>query len=115
VSAVAGIDVRAHVCADPVPVAAAILVPVIREAVTNILKHSSASSCVLEMTADASHLRLLISNDGGSGVGSAPLATVERSGNGLRNLAARVEAAGGQLIAGREGSTFRLSVELPLG
>ena len=31
--------------------AAAVLVPVVREAVTNVLKHSSASYCVLEMTA----------------------------------------------------------------
>jgi two-component system, NarL family, sensor histidine kinase DesK len=110
----AGIDVRAQIGADPAPEAAAILVPVVREAVTNILKHSSASYCVLEMTADASQLRLLISNDGGNEADSAPLAPAERSGNGLRNLAARIEAAGGQLIAKPEGGTFSMSVELPL-
>ena len=37
-----------------------------------------------------------------------------RSGNGLRNLAARLEAAGGHQTAVREEGTFSLSVELPL-
>ncbi len=114
VLASAGIDVRMCVSADPPPETAAVLVPVVREAVTNILKHSSASCCVLEMTADASQLRLLISNDGGNQPDSAPLAPAERSGNGLRNLAARIEAAGGQLIAKLEGGTFNMTVELPL-
>jgi two-component system sensor histidine kinase DesK len=114
VLASAGIDVRAHVCADPAPEAAAILVPVVREAVTNILKHSSASYCVLEMTADASLLQLLISNDGSNEADSAPLATAGRTGSGLHNLAARLEAAGGHLATRREDGTFSLAVELPL-
>src|ERR1700691_4706182 len=56
VLASAGIDVRMRVTVDPSPEAAAVLVPVIREAVTNILKHSTATSCVLEMTADPRRL-----------------------------------------------------------
>ena len=86
----------------------------IREAVTNILKHSSASYCVLEMTADARLLRLSISNDGRGGTGGGPLAKDGRTGNGLRNLAARLEAAGGDQTATREDGTFSLAVELPL-
>jgi signal transduction histidine kinase len=129
VLASAGIDVRMRVSADPSPEAAAVLVPVIREAVTNILKHSSASCCVLELTADARLLRLSISNDGSTGTGSTgtgitgtgstgtgsgPLATAGRAGHGLRNLAARLEAAGGRQTATREDGTFSLAVELPL-
>jgi two-component system, NarL family, sensor histidine kinase DesK len=110
----AGIDVRTHMCADPAPEAAAILVPVVREAVTNIFKHSSASYCVLEMTADASLLRLLISNDGSNEADGAPLAGAARTGSGLHNLAGRLEAAGGRLAARRENGTFSLAVELPL-
>ena len=109
-----GIDVRMCVGADPPPRAAAVLVPVVREAVTNILKHSSASYCALEMTADARLLHLSISNDGSGDTGSRPLATDGRTGNGLRNLAARLEAAGGDLTARREAGTFSLAVELPL-
>ena len=114
VLASAGIDVRMCVSADPPPGAAAVLVPVVREAVTNILKHSSASYCVLEMTADARLLHLSISNDGRDDTGSGPLAEVGRTGHGLRNLAARLEAAGGDLTATREDGTFSLAVELPL-
>ncbi|MGH3422660.1 MAG: hypothetical protein ACRDOD_24055, partial [Streptosporangiaceae bacterium] len=64
--------------------------------------------------ADASLLRLLISNDGSDDADRAPLATADRAGNGLRNLAARLEAAGGQLAIARDDGTFSLSVELPL-
>jgi two-component system sensor histidine kinase DesK len=114
VLASAGIDVRARVSADPRHGAAAVLVPVVREAVTNILKHSSASYCVLEMTADASLLQLLISNDGSDDADSALLATAGRTGNGLRNLAARLGAAGGHLATRREDGTFSLAAGIPL-
>ena len=117
VLASAGIDVRAWVGADPPPAAAAaaaVLVPVLREAVTNILKHSSASYCLLEMTADASLLRLLIRNDGSDDADLAPVAAAGRTGNGLRNLAARLEAAGGHLATRREDGTFSLAAEIPL-
>jgi two-component system sensor histidine kinase DesK len=93
---------------------AAVLVPVVREAVTNVLKHSSASCCVLEMTAGDGRLRLLVSNDGSDDAGSAPLAAAGRTGSGLGNLAARVEAAGGQLSAQRNGGEFSLVAEIPL-
>jgi two-component system, NarL family, sensor histidine kinase DesK len=114
VLASAGIDVRARISADPSPEAAAVLVPVVREAVTNILKHSSASYCVLEMTADTGLLRLLISNDGGDNADGAPLAAADRPGNGLRNLAGRLETAAGHLTISREGGTFSLAAEIPL-
>jgi two-component system, NarL family, sensor histidine kinase DesK len=115
VLASAGIDVRASVSAARLPGAtAAVLVPVVREAVTNVLKHSSASYCVLEMTADAGLLRLLISNDGSNDADSAPLAAVGHTGSGLDNLAARVGAAGGRLVAGRDGGQFSLVAEIPL-
>jgi two-component system sensor histidine kinase DesK len=89
----AGIDVRMCVSADPSREAAAVLVPVVREAVTNILKHSSASYCVLEMTADAGLLHLLISNDGSDD-------------NGLHNLATRLEAVGGHQTASVARASF---------
>ena len=85
----------------------------VREAVTNILKHSSASYCVLEMTADARLLHLSISNDGRDDTGSGPLAEVGRTGNGLRNLAARLEAAGGDLTATRMSSSTCWTASCP--
>jgi two-component system, NarL family, sensor histidine kinase DesK len=111
-----GIDVRARVGAAPGSEGGSVLVPVVREAVTNILKHSRASYCVLEMTVDAGRLRLLIGNDGvGGDDGAASLGEVGRAGSGLGNLAARVEAAGGRLVAGLDASGFRLVAEIPLG
>jgi two-component system sensor histidine kinase DesK len=111
----AGIDVQASVAEDLAPGgAAAVLVPVVREAVINVLKHSSASYCVLEITAGDGMARLLISNDGSNDAGSAPLAAAGRTGSGLGNLAARVEAAGGRLSAQRNGGEFSLAAEIPL-
>jgi signal transduction histidine kinase len=43
-----------------------------------------------------------------------PLATVGRTGSGLGNLAARVEAAGGRLAVGRDEGEFSLVAEIPL-
>jgi two-component system, NarL family, sensor histidine kinase DesK len=115
VLASAGIDVRMCVSADPSPEAAAVLVPALREAVTNTLKHSSASYCTLELTADGTgQLRLLISNDGSDNHDRAPLAAAGPAGHGLRNLAARLEAAGGHLTATRGKDTFSLAAGLPL-
>jgi hypothetical protein len=54
------------------------------------------------MAADARLLHLSISNDGSDDTGSGPLAEAGRTGNGLRNLAARLEAAGGHQTATRE-------------
>jgi two-component system sensor histidine kinase DesK len=98
----AGISVRLSVSADPPAGTAAVLVPVIREGVTNILKHASATYCTVELTAG----HLLISNDGSDDADGGP------PGQGLRNIAARLEAAGGRLTATREGGTFSLSAEL---
>ena len=107
----AGIDVRTSITGTPVPdAAAAVLVPVLREAVTNILRHSSASYCTLEMTAEAGVMRLQISNDGSV----SPPTAAGRAGNGLANLTARVEAAGGGLTSGRVGHRFDLVAEIPL-
>jgi two-component system sensor histidine kinase DesK len=106
----AGIDVRMSVTATPVPNAtAAVLVPVLREAVTNILRHSDASHCAIKMTDGAGLLRLQISNDGSI---ESP-ADTRRAGNGLANLTARVDAAGGCLTSGQAGGRFNLLAEIP--
>jgi two-component system sensor histidine kinase DesK len=59
---------------------------VVREAVTNVVRHSEASRCRIVLTPD----RVEITDDG---VGRG----TRTSGSGLRGLAARVEAAGGRL------------------
>ena len=86
------------------------MAPVLREAVTNILRHSAATNCVIETAAAAGVLRLRVSNDGalGRGVGDGS------PGHGLANLTARVEAGGGRLTSRQAGGRFDLIAEIPL-
>jgi len=62
----------------------------IREAVTNVVRHSSASSVTIMFKKDADTFAIMISDDGGSeGI-------IE--GNGLSGLRKRLEGLGGQLM-----------------
>jgi two-component system, NarL family, sensor histidine kinase DesK len=77
---------------------------VLREAVTNILRHAGATSCRLELAADNLGTHLTV-QDNGRGAS-------EYAGNGLRGMRERVEALGGRLeIDSRQGT--RLTVEIP--
>jgi two-component system sensor histidine kinase DesK len=96
----AGIEVRADISDGPLPEAAdEVLGPVLREAVTNILRHSAARTCLIELTADGGALRLHVANDGAPQQPAAGLLTSGGGGRGLANLNARVRAAGGQLAS----------------
>jgi two-component system sensor histidine kinase DesK len=107
----AGIDVRADVADTPVPAEAdAVLVPVLREAVTNILRHSDARNACIETVAGAGLLRMRVSNDGVAG----PPAASDGAGHGLANLTARVEAAGGRLTSTNAAGRFDLVAAIPL-
>jgi two-component system sensor histidine kinase DesK len=109
----AGIDVRAAIPAVPLPPEAdAVLAPVLREAVTNILRHSAATAATIKVIAADGTLRLAISNDGAApaGRGSPP----GRAGHGLENLTARVRSAGGRLAAGHADGRFELTADIPL-
>jgi two-component system, NarL family, sensor histidine kinase DesK len=107
----AGIEVRADMAGGPLPAAAdAVLAPVLREAVTNILRHSSARQCTIVTAASGGVLQLSVSNDGAAG----PAAGDGGSGHGLANLTARVETAGGHLTCCQAGGRFELIAEIPL-
>jgi two-component system, NarL family, sensor histidine kinase DesK len=94
------------------PDAEALLGWVVREGVTNVVRHSGAASCVITVVTAGDRARLEIADDGdgsGPGGGGAP-------GNGLTGLTERLALAGGSLAAGplpRRG--FRLVAELPVG
>jgi two-component system, NarL family, sensor histidine kinase DesK len=97
----AGVNVRADIGTGPLPpVADAVLAPVLREAVTNILRHSAATACTIEATTADGALRLHVSNDGvpdqaAAGDYAAWRAADGGTGSGLANLTTRVRAAGG--------------------
>jgi two-component system sensor histidine kinase DesK len=79
---------------------------VLREAVTNILRHAGASRCRLELAADEGRTVLRVEDDGRGAIG--------REGNGLRGMRERIEALGGRLeIDSRQGT--RLTAEIPRG
>jgi signal transduction histidine kinase len=112
----AGIAVRASMPGGPLPAAAdAVLAPVLREAITNILRHSAATWCSIEAAA-GSAVRLVVSNDGvpdraDAGEDGQPGA---RGGSGLANLTARVQGAGGRLSSCLANGLFELTAEVPL-
>ncbi len=117
----AGVRVEAHLAVGPPWPAAAeeVLAPVLREAVTNILRHSAATTCTIRTTTAGGSLRLDVGNDGApdpaaEGDRAAQRASDHGSGRGLGNLTARVEAAGGRLTTGRAGGRFELRVQIPL-
>ncbi|RFS87195.1 hypothetical protein D0T12_02830 [Actinomadura spongiicola] len=90
-----------------------VLAAVLRESVTNVLRHAHPEHCAVTVTAQAGVVRLTVHNDGvipPSFTGSDP-----GSGKGLSNLTARTGALGGSLSAGTDGKGgFTLVAEVPL-
>lgn len=84
----------------------------LREAVTNVVRHSGARRCAVEVvrrqTLDGPTLELSVEDDGSGGSGEGP-------GNGLTGLTERLEKAGGTLEAGRVKRGFRLVARVPAG
>jgi two-component system, NarL family, sensor histidine kinase DesK len=82
---------------------------VAREAVTNVLRHSSATWCRIEVDADGGGVRLEIVNDG------AGRRALVDGGSGLAGLAERIAAAGGGFAAGHQGDgTFHVRAVVPV-
>lgn len=81
----------------------------LREAVTNVVRHSGARRCTVELvrrqTLEGPVLELSVEDDGG-GAGSGP-------GNGLTGLRERLEKVGGELEAGSARHGFRLLARVP--
>ncbi|MFI0819566.1 histidine kinase [Streptomyces sp. NPDC021098] len=111
-----GIEAEIHRSGPPLsPQAEALLGWVVREGVTNVVRHSGATRCEIDVRGGVDRVRLMI-NDNGQGVGSGP-AREDGScgGTGLKGLAERLSAAGGSLEPGPDGRRgFRLVAELPV-
>jgi two-component system sensor histidine kinase DesK len=94
----------------PAPTEAA-LAWAVREGVTNVIRHSRASHCVIRLTRAPEEVAVEIEDDG---VGTPIDNATGASGSGLRGLAQRVAAIGGRYEAGpRVGSGFHLAVYAP--
>jgi two-component system sensor histidine kinase DesK len=87
------------------PAQESVVALVVREAVTNVVRHARAHNCHLRLLPVNGNCRIEIQDDGRGG------GAVE--GNGLRGMRERIEALGGTLE--RDNSTgTRLSIEFPL-
>jgi two-component system, NarL family, sensor histidine kinase DesK len=85
---------------------------VVREGVTNVVRHSKAKS--VRITLDATGIEIV--DDGSGCLRKAGDVATTHAGNGLAGLAERADALGGRLVAGPvDGSAtgFRLRVEVP--
>ncbi|MEW1951995.1 sensor histidine kinase [Terrabacter sp. NPDC080008] len=105
-AALAGAGIEAHVPDDPSavdPRHRTVLAWVLREATTNVVRHSDADECWVELAPN----RLTVRDDG-RGVDGRP------EGNGIRGLRERVGAAGGRLTiaTGPQGHGTVLEVTL---
>jgi two-component system sensor histidine kinase DesK len=77
----------------------------LREAITNIVRHSRATTCHLRFITEENRRRLIVEDNGQH--------AISREGNGLRGMRERIESLGGHLFLERDNGT-RLLIELPL-
>jgi two-component system sensor histidine kinase DesK len=106
------VTMEVAVCVLPDPVST-VLATVLREGVTNLLRHSKAECCEIMVSMHDDRVRLVVANDGAP---AQPLEDFPHGGSGLGNLSERACALGGVLSAGRtEDGWFRLRAELPVG
>lgn len=87
------------------PAEETVLSLILREAVTNIVRHAQASRCEVTFFDGEAHHALVIRDNGRGGIYS--------EGNGLRGMRERVEALGGRFCVDASEGT-RLSIQLPI-
>jgi signal transduction histidine kinase len=108
----AGLTVRASVdlprSAAPPPAVQLAAYRIVQEALTNVLRHSSAKAADVRVQRTGAGVEIIVEDDGGA------VAEI-KEGNGLRGMAERVSAAGGEFQAGpRPGGGFRVQARLPV-
>ncbi|MEV3993027.1 histidine kinase [Streptomyces sp. NPDC049837] len=121
-----GIHTEIRVTKEPLhPSVETVFATVLREGVTNMLRHSKAQHCVIEAWAEEDTVRLRIANDGlrdrdsfdsagSSGSSGSSDGEAVTGGVGLRSLTARAEALGGRLAHRvRADGWFELAVDIP--
>jgi len=106
---VASIELTTHM--EPVPLAPAqeaILALALREAVTNVVRHSGAAECSIELRRLDDVLALTVRDDGRGGSQS--------DGAGISGMRERIATLGGDLVrSGVRGTTLTLTIPLATG
>ncbi|WP_339129072.1 sensor histidine kinase [Streptomyces sp. f51] len=96
-----------------VPQTEALLGWVLREAVTNVVRHSDATRCEITVDGTVDLVRLTVSDNGTGASPAEPEPGV--GGTGLKGLTERLATAGGSLRAGRTPrGGFEVRAELPV-
>ncbi|MDP9847872.1 sensor histidine kinase [Streptosporangium lutulentum] len=110
VLAAAGVDTTVRMAGVPLPEAAdGVFGWVVRESVTNVIRHARASHCVVEVGRDGDEAVLEVRDNGRIKGKHVP-------GNGLNGLSERVAAEGGTMESGPlPGGGFRVVVRVPVG
>lgn len=102
-------DVRLQ-AAPHAPEVDALLGWALREAATNVVRHSVATRCSIVVSADREATAMVITNDGAGAVPAGPT-----TGNGLAGMDERVRVLSGSVSADLDGpGRFRLRVSVPV-
>jgi two-component system sensor histidine kinase DesK len=86
-----------------------VLALILREAVTNIVRHAHATECRVRFVTGKEQILLLVKDNGSGG---SP-----KEGNGLRGMRERAQALGGEFswqCGNQPGSGMELRIQLPL-
>lgn len=103
----ASIDVRVDgVASDPPRAVESVLAWCAREAVTNVVRHSEATWCAIDIRVDAGRLVMSIANDGAR-ESIAP-------GNGLRGMSQRAAGVGGSATWTMLDGTCTVTIRVPV-
>ncbi|MGW8731174.1 sensor histidine kinase [Streptomyces sp. NPDC055808] len=114
----AGVGIRATVdtdCGELPGDVDTVLATMLREGLTNVLRHSRAAHCEIRAERTAVGVRLTLVNDGVDACAAGRLGSRADGGSGIGNLTSRVNAVNGRLAAGaRADGWFELSAEVDL-
>ena len=86
---------------------------VVQEALTNAVRHAAPTAVRVSIVREPAGLRVEVA-DGGRSAGE-PVATVGGTGTGLRGMAERVAACGGELAHGPAGAGYRVVARAAAG
>jgi len=113
----AGIEARVEVGAGALPPdVETLLAQVVREATTNVIRHSRARHVAIVLACSGAEARLEIGDDGVGAAASQSGAAGAEGGTGLRGLSERISLAGGTLAAGpRPEGGFVVTAVVPCG
>ncbi|MEU4280240.1 sensor histidine kinase [Streptomyces tanashiensis] len=107
----AGLDVRTHTTGTPVPLPPPVDLAayrIVQESLTNVTRHAGARTVSITLDWGAETVRLRIADDGGGAPEGRP------PGSGIRGMAERARAFGGELTARNVDGGFLVDARLPL-